>query len=99
MDIKFNFIVAWKKRQGTACFWLNSPSALTVLTTLKRLAIVVSFRSKFDTKNFQKPIKLLILLTKIKVERVKGIETSFRCLPSIAAAHQLVASTGRGVTQ
>ena len=43
---------------------------------LKRLAIVVSFRSKFDGKTFQKLTNILILLVKIKLERVKGIEPS-----------------------
>ena len=43
---------------------------------LKRLAIVVSFRSKFDAKTFQRLTKPLILLAKINLERVKGIEPS-----------------------
>src|ERR1035438_1593864 len=34
--------------------------------------------SKFDAKTFQKLIKLLILLTRIKRQRVKGIEPSFQ---------------------
>jgi hypothetical protein len=57
-------------------FWLNSPSILTVLTMLKRLAIVVSFRSKLPAKITKKILKLLILLNRIKMERVKGIEPS-----------------------
>ena len=62
---------------------VDSPSILTVLTTLKRLAIVVSFRSKLTTKTFQKLTKQLILLTIIKRQRVKGIE-SLILLPDYA---------------
>ena len=43
---------------------------------LKRLAIVVSFRSKFDAKTFSKITITLILLVIIRLERAKGIEPS-----------------------